>query len=603
MPRTTSESLITQLTSLTSFPVFLYEIELLDNGEADSVTEIGEGIYRLEDATKGWVVDEWPVDGAEIVDIDGNSYSITSNTSTQVTFTASSEPIMTEYTLRRWFYLAQFVDGYTGAYSTILYNTHSYIPWPIEHSATQDYEIGKFPSISIDIFNPGPEIINFYSDLERYNGLRGCRVNIIMVFVNDSGEIITGSEMKLINEFLIEQTIVNPKQIKFKAQSLGNLPDKRIPKRSYSKLTCTWVYKDSRCAYNGTISSCSKQFKSLIGKEVVIEYGETAGDKEVWYIVDSTFFKESADLSGNLVESSEHNAIWQIDSSGYGDDITSIVFDTDTNPISPRDLKPLLAHPRLTVDIIDKYCCYGHNQPGRKRIYNHSYLCLLQRSILIPNDLVVGGNFDTLESQWGVTLLAKILCMSSISGFLAMDTSEHGPCTLHQRVYDAQTEDCIGDQTTHAAMILDKEMRLLPLTPLELAIKYYGWSINEGHTSVFVYKILLNGGWSYNASTDEWEYSLSPSEQVWNPIECRSSEYATESFNRLFKFDDYIIQFQLPNVLPVLLAVYLRFGNEGEWDTNNESIVILDYVALRLNLQSERFGGFPAIPTSQYWML
>ena len=344
MPRTSDSDLLQRLLDVQSFPVYLYELEIKDSGLM--VYDTGEGVndgnspFTMQDTSQYWVTYEWYDTTATLTDKNGTEYAggTFTNTLNQLVITTDTRPPDGQYTLSRWIYLAQFSEEFLGAYDSppdydsydgtypagyapITFNSKDYRPYSIAHSASHDYELGQFPTISLDVANPGAEFFNFYSAFERFKGFKGSTVNILMVFVNSAGEPITDDCVSITDKYVITQTTVTPEVFKFTLQSLGNLSSKSIPTRTFSKTTCSWVYRDSRCKNTSLettrpsetdLTTCNKLFQSNIATDITMTYVGLALGAEVWDISDTFPDLEINSLIGCMIQCKQAKYLWEI---------------------------------------------------------------------------------------------------------------------------------------------------------------------------------------------------------------------------------------------------------------------------------------------------
>ena len=209
MPRTENQTLIEQLLGVKSWPVFFYEIQIKDEGKGTA----GTGTFTADD--KAWDDNEWITDtafnNASFTDRDGTTFTISDNSDD--TLTLSGTPVTGDFELKRWLYLASYSEGYVGTYLPVVYNSKSYLPYPVKIGNLGSYELGQFPQISLSMPNPGVQVLDVYRALEKYNGLRGCTVNIITAFIDENGDLYDDVDIQLIDQFIIQHPTITNTQL------------------------------------------------------------------------------------------------------------------------------------------------------------------------------------------------------------------------------------------------------------------------------------------------------------------------------------------------------------------------------------------------------
>jgi len=615
MARETAE-VIEQLMSQNIFTVLLYEVQLIDRG-LGAFAAVGDD-YVLTDTTKTWITNEWLNDSAILTDVEGQRFVIGSNTDTTITVTPGGlVPASGEYTIERWFYLTSHLENLDsdGTPATITYGEDEfsrsklYLPYPINHNMLHDHELGRFPQMQISLYNPGSEAFSayynleaydFYSLFERYSALRGNRINITIIFIDDDGDIVTDpTTMNIENQFTIIKSDIKRDKISFTLTSLGNFNEKKIPTRTFSKATCGWVYKGNECGYTHsdstlttTLSSCNKLLKSHVFSldDGELELTPVALQQYQFTLPHDKAIAEDMEshVLGSTVECTTINYLWRV----------TAVIDAFTLEIkSYGNTRRLLDQVstetgKVTVNIYEKECCFGHADVGTLQIQstyanNANYLGFCKF-----NDIVFNGDFNTLGLYGGTLKLLVWLPVGSLSAHKSYVFGT-GATSLTQLSY------LNGVPETNIPLETGKKFAFI--------IRYYGANtINDSVDRYLTYTIRSSIG----GTTRSWDATTStlidapafPNQVKLRPFTERLGiadfDNKQKEEVRFVLFDEVLTVVDFQTIAPLATNIF-NISIQIETPANTE--IVYNYVAMIMYNQFERYGGFPSIPTSRYW--
>jgi len=589
MPRTDNQTLIEQLLGVKSWPVFFYEIQIKDEGKGTA----GTGTFTADD--KAWDDNEWITDtafnNASFTDRDGTIFTISDNSDD--TLTLSGTPVTGDFDLKRWLYLVSYAEGYVGTYLPITFHSKSYLPYPVKIGNLGSYELGQFPQVSLSMPNPGIQILDVYRTLEKYNGLRGCTVNIITAFIDENGTLYEDTDIQIIDQFIIQQPTITNTTVIFNLQNFGNLADKEIPARTYSKLTCGFIYKDNNCKYSGDIPSCNKLLCSYLFSNLQLTHisgnlFSTTEDLSQYVDVDEDPDPEVANksLKGCNVEITTINYLWKI-----------INFTANQLEISTTSgtklLSDYLTNGKVNVNIMDKFSCKGHTDEGDQTVPVWTSAYIFDNAIkkITPTDnknLLILDNFELgLNGLWNI-----------LDGQSQIQMNDMG-LTINKTV---------GSQSIHVYQDFDLSSSILD-SKVEvghhyiLYLRYYGYSLSSSASS-FRVKITINyvgslTNYYFNFATKTWSDTSTSVQIPLNSNAFKVDLSVGTSFIQKMEYI-YIVPF---NISPEI--VIRRFNiNIGSPSTDTATFIVqITKCGFYRLIQQEHFGGFPAMPMSQLWYL
>lgn len=615
MGRETAE-VIEQLMSQQMFTAILYELQLLDYGSGTFSGTI------ITDSTKTWMASEWAVDTSVLVDVNGNRYPVIANTTSTATVSipvGTADPASGEYTIERWFYITSHLENLDtdGKPVSFTYGedefsrSKTYFPYPINHKMLHDHELGRFPQLNITVFNPAGEAFSqyynlesfdFYSLFERYSALRGNIVNITLIFIDEDGDIITDpSTVNIANQFTITKSDIARDKITFILTSLGNFSDKKIPSRTFSKATCSWVYKGKECAYSASdptltteLTRCNKLLKSSVfsSEKDVFELTYVSGnnyqlpgsssDNRITIPEDMEEY-----VIGCIVECTKANYLWRvtgITTTDVANDTLTIESYGNTRSLSEFENEETET---IIVSIYEKECCFGHSDTGTTYVMstfanNNDYTGFCKF-----NDIAFNGDFNTLGIYGGP--LAPWLSSGSLTPYKSYVFGT-GATTLAQIMY------VYGIPSTHSPLETGKKFAFI--------IRYYGANtVNDGVDRYLSYQITAGiGGTKYwNAATNEFQIGSVSNTVLLRPY---SQRLGVADFDDSQKGDVRYMLFDEEIAIVVLEygSLQAQIGSIAvNITTPADTEIVYNYIAMIMYNQFERFGGFPAIPTSRYW--
>jgi hypothetical protein len=600
MPRTENQTLIEQLLGVKSWPVFFYEIQIKDEGKGTA----GTGTFTADD--KAWDDNEWITDTAfnnsAFTDRDGTNFTISANSDD--TLTLSGTPVTGDFELKRWLYLASYSEGYIGTYLPITFHGKSYLPYPVKIGDLGSYELGQFPQISLSMPNPGVQVLDVYRALEKYNGLRGCTVNIITAFIDENGDLYEDTDIQLIDQFIIQQPTITNTTVTFNLQNFGNLSDKIIPARTYSKVTCGFIYQDENCKNCGDIPTCTKLLSALIFSNIIVTY--VSGDIFSTTEDLSSYVEENGTsvLEGCKVELGKENS----NLSSYLWEITNVDISYSPHRLTismPSGIKPLSSYGNnVTINVIDKFSCGGHRDPGNIDIPMWTDY---------PTENI-GENPDVLSShkEKGNLLIDSYFGYGEDNTWVIIDglTKENitnGNGLLIEKTYGAQSIHIQQNFT-----IPDTEG--IPQIELGhnyiLYTRYYGYSVGASASNfrVWIQTTYKSTSYFFNFITKNWTPGsvFDTTNSVEIPL--RSSAFKIDFKNSTvmenIKKDEYYCMVPL-NITPignpphVITHCIVCIGSQST-DTVTFNVLIQSFGLYRF-IQTEHFGGFPAMPMSRLW--
>ena len=608
MARDTAE-VIEQLMSQTNFTLMLYEIQVKDTGLCSVVGS------TITDTTKTWITHEWETDTTIFTDVEGSRFIITDNTDT--TITVAGVPVEGEYTVERWFFLSSHIEDIdvVGKPASITFGEDEftrpkiYSPYPINHKMLHDHELGKFPQLQVSVYNPGTEAFSAYYDLdefdfyslfERYDALRGNIFNIIVGFIDSSGDIIIDPDTaNILNSFTIMNSDITRDLITFTISSLGNFSDKKIPARTFSKTTCGWVYKGDKCLYTSSdstlttpITVCNKLLKSHTFDRGGLElYHEGA---EVYFTTQEISTDMQSYVLGCIVESPKVPYLWRITAVTIVAGGTRLTITSKNNGKQLSDYLDDSVTDMVRVNIYEKECCFGHTDTGTTFTQTPSYGSRYLRGYCKYNELAFNGDFSAIGDTETIPQWSPTGDVTVASGYAFIV----GAATISQQLYYQYKKTGPTDP--------DENLYDLPLETgkmFNLVFRYYGASIVSGETRSISYTLTANmDGTTYywNATSNIFQIGSTSNSIELHPYQRRLgiSNYTAEQkeYIRYFKFDEYISSVKLiagstSRVREMNLSISIPAGAE----------VVFNYVSCILHNQFERFGGFPSIPTTRFW--
>lgn len=168
-----------------------------------------------------------------------------------------------------------------------------YTRFPLRWSPADMNSDGSVSKSSITIANVSREIMYY---VEKYNGLRTCKVFIKTVYENvldnlyfpqSDGSVITEDNPKKNNtafvedEYYIDNYSATEQAVTFQLEPIIDL-EIRLPRRRYMQDSCYWIYKEPEtCKYTGSAGQCNKSFADCKARGNEVNYGGFPGISSV----------------------------------------------------------------------------------------------------------------------------------------------------------------------------------------------------------------------------------------------------------------------------------------------------------------------------------
>ena len=159
-----------------------------------------------------------------------------------------------------WFLYDFYLDDsniirFTNSEQDVTFDGNNYSRFPISIPSLSSNSEGKIDSIKVTISNVD-RIIQSYA--ENYNGFRGCKVVIHLVFP----DLIDQPDYAVNEEYYVSICELSAKTADFTLKPKINFLDIKIPRRIFSKYRCQWIFKSDECGYSGSETSCDKTFET-----------------------------------------------------------------------------------------------------------------------------------------------------------------------------------------------------------------------------------------------------------------------------------------------------------------------------------------------------
>jgi len=589
--RTTNQTLLEELLAVQSWPVLLYDIQIMDKGAGTS-----PAANQFTCTEKAYDTNEWQtavgVNDAVLTDELGNTFTIGAHAAGDTLTNLSGTPEDGDFVLSKWLYLASMPAEYVGSYTRITYNSKEYLPYPINHGAFEDHELGSFPQVSLNLYNPGTQIIDLYRTFEKYNGMRGSVVYITTVFVDTSGTIYADTDATIVDKFIINSSTITESQVVLEMQSTGNLSDKKIPARHYSKTTCDYVYKGPKCKYAGPITACNKLYSStIIARQKCSHLGG-----EVFEVPSDVTLPGSDALVGCKVivedigtfDTLSNDYIWEITTN------TDTQFTTSSGSML-RTLSQYASGGYVVLSIIDKESCLGHTDTGRRQApqWLVSEEDSTPRVEVEKGNLIVDGGFSRgYTAAWSKTT----------GGGMTIDMTERG--VRFEKTTALQSGSLV--QAGNYTYSHDSPERS---QTYQFYMQYYGYTISGSpSTGLITIHVGFNYGGSYRwYNFDNQTWSTVKASQA-NDILLRTSDYKTDfsdDFESHIKPDEYsamvYTNWSGGSSPYVASDVYLQI--ESSLLDNVRYACKIYRIGLFKYIPYEHAGVFTGIPTTRLWFV
>lgn len=604
--RTTNQTLLEEILAVQSWPVFLYSIQIMDKGSGTS-----PAAYQFTCTGKSYDTNEWQnvvgISDSQLEDENGDTYTIGAHAAGDTLTNLSGTPVDGDFVLTRWLYLAAMPEEYTGSYTRILYDSKEFLPFPVDHGAIEDHELGGFPQLTLTLHNPGTQIVDLYRAFERYSGMRGSTVYITTVFVGSTGEIYADTDASLIDKFTVVSSVITEAQVVLEMQSTGNLVDKKIPARAYSRFTCDYVYKDNRCKYSGSLPACNKLYSSPILSTVKCLHTGS----ETFEVPDNN--RPLPDLTDCVIiittegggKYTTHDDKDKASIGGKEGYIWRVASNTDRAFVATSDslLKNLSDYvdagtDEIVLSVIDKDCCLGHTDTGR--ITAPQWLDYNTRDdaklYIERGNLLADGKFEL-----GTPTSGNVVWLAQTTGGGSINSTEGGA----QIIKSSGTQKAVIAQLGSYEM--GDERRPEKNQHYQFYMQYYGYTESGSPTTAYIsvdIGFYYNGAFRwYNWGTETWGTDATAQR---NEITLRTVDYKTD-FNPFFDANvkpDEVSQMVytdwsggLPPYVSSQIACYI-----GSYAADNVTFKCKIYrVGLHKYIPYEHAGRFPGIPLTRIW--
>jgi len=370
------------------------------------------------------------------------------------------------------------------------------------------------------------------------------------------------------------------------------LSDKVIPVRTYSKQTCGFIYQDKSCKNCGITPTCTKLLSELLFNNLVLTH---TSENVFSTTEDLSRFSESEVevlIGCKVMLGTKHtnllNYVWEItdfDSTSIPNTLT-ICSSSGTKKLSDSGTI-------VTVDIIDKFSCKGHIDSGNLDTPVASSSAKQEKG-----NLLVNSHFS---SGWTI-----------IDGIPPGNISSNG--LLIEKTSGSQSIHIEQNVTIANEVALD-----LPQLELGhhyiLSSRYYGYSVETGVSSFFRVWIRIryhSAYYFFNFITKTWIQSALGVFDNTNSlqVQLRSSEFKINLNDAMItqniKQDEYycMIPFNITptgNAPHTISNFIVRIGSQST-DTSLFNVIIRSFGFYRF-IQTEHYGGFPAMPMAKLWYI
>ncbi|OED38492.1 hypothetical protein AB834_00835 [PVC group bacterium (ex Bugula neritina AB1)] len=143
-------------------------------------------------------------------------------------------------------YLANFDED-------IVFASNTYSKFPIAHEKVSEDSTSILNQVTLKISNVN-RLIEGY--LQGYD-LRGCEVNIVLVFK----ENLANDDDSLKDIFFIDSYSSSETTVSFNLSSKLDVLEVVLPRRKYSRLHCSWIFKGNECGYSGGETQCNRTWQ------------------------------------------------------------------------------------------------------------------------------------------------------------------------------------------------------------------------------------------------------------------------------------------------------------------------------------------------------
>lgn len=138
--------------------------------------------------------------------------------------------------------------------SDIEFDGITYQKYTITHDGTSENLNGRADKVNLAIGNVNRQL-QYY--LDTYDGLKGKKVTISLVWL----EKIDFVDSVMTGEYRIEDSTSNKKAVSLTLSSNLDVLDVQLPRRSFHRYYCRFLFKGQDCGYAGAEGVCNKTFQ------------------------------------------------------------------------------------------------------------------------------------------------------------------------------------------------------------------------------------------------------------------------------------------------------------------------------------------------------
>lgn len=140
---------------------------------------------------------------------------------------------------------------YAGTDFDVEFSGKTYQKFPIEFESISENSQGEIDRVGVRLANVS-RLIQYY--LEQYNGLRGRKVIIKMVWANRLNE----PDCYIKDIYYVANATANEYDVNFVLTSKFDLMQVELPRGTYMRNFCRFGFKTTECGYAGEAAECNK---------------------------------------------------------------------------------------------------------------------------------------------------------------------------------------------------------------------------------------------------------------------------------------------------------------------------------------------------------
>jgi len=143
-------------------------------------------------------------------------------------------------------YLAEYDED-------VVFGGKTYKAFPITHRVVSENATGRIDRLLVSVGN-ADRAIQYY--LEQYDGLRGYKVCVLLVFADN----LDDPDGYIEDVFYIDSVVATEEVIEFTLTSRLDILQVTLPRRRFLARLCQWKFKSAECGYTGSETECNKTF-------------------------------------------------------------------------------------------------------------------------------------------------------------------------------------------------------------------------------------------------------------------------------------------------------------------------------------------------------